>query len=316
MDKNVKKVEMGKMAMVSEDLIPIDEQATTDAISTGSEDLAQDFVPVLSLHENPLETLVPKDEQGLCTDNEEDTFFEAERQGYISPVAGMARIENALDGLIYACVRVNDKGDRTIVFCQQYGDGSFSPRIRVEQSDLLLYAMSFRTGDKSLIAKANAILSKAYKDYFGKFSGDIILDMADILRVLVKAVGKLPVYHDTINIMDNPSMLYREIIKLIQGKDQTFTLPYGECVERKSYYCLLEEHIDALAQHLRVKRMALLKKLDEYHFLYLTPSSQGYQTKVRFPASDGNPSNIEWTYCLYKLDYFAQQKQLDSLKNP
>lgn len=304
--KNTNVVKVNEMAMVDEDLIPIEERTTTEVVVTG-----------LSLPQNNLEALVPEDERGFDEPEEEaDVYAEAERQGYVSPVSRMARIDSSLDGQIYACIEVNDEGARTVVFCQKYGDGRFSAKMYLEQSDLLLYTVSLKTKEKSMKAKATAILTKTYKDYFGKFDGDTVLDMADVMKALMSVLMQLPVYRNNIDVVGNPSMLYREIMNCIQGKNREFTMPSGFCEERKSYYGLVDEQIDALARHFGMKRLSFLKRLNECGFLYLTDSSQGYQTKVRFPARDGFPASTDWLYCIWRLDYFAQKKELAEPENP
>lgn len=246
-----------------------------------------------------------------------DTYTEAVRCGYFSPVSGMARVDSALlGGPLYACVQMNSKGDRTVVFHQQCGNGRFSPQVCVEQSDLLMYAIGSDSKDKSLKAKANSILMKVYKNYFGKFNGDVPIDAAVILRVLVSVVGKLPVRSDCVDVLENPPLLYRQLVSLIKENNPNFKLPYGLCTERTAYYGLMEEQVDAIAQHFGVKRLPFLKKLNEYHLLYLTESSRGYQTKVRLPANGDIPSTVEWLYCIYKLEYFAENRQLEEPKSP
>lgn len=290
-----------------------------DIAPVGSKALTEDAAPpVLTLEESTMETLVPVDEQGITTpEDDTDAYTEAVRCGCFSPVSGMVRIDSALlGGPLYACVQMDSKGNRTVVFRQQYGDGRFSSQICIEQSDLLMYAIATESKDRSLKTRAKAILMKVYKDYFGKFDGDVAIDAAVILRVLFSVVGQLPVEHDSVDVLDNPSLLYSEIVNLIKGNDPHFSMPYGLCVERTAYYGLVEEQLDALAGHFGVKRQTLLKKLNEYNLLYLTPSSRGYQTKVRFPAEDDFPSHAEWQYCIFKCEYFTSQKQLEEPNNP
>ena len=72
----------------------------------------------------------------------------------------------------------------------------------------------------------------------------------------------------------------------------------------------MEDHIDTLAEDLNIKKNELLKKLKEYRFLYLTDSSEGYQTCIRFkPCGEFFPKTYtQWCYCILKLDYLAKKR--------
>lgn len=308
----MKTVKVNEVAMVNEALIPVEEQAITDAVPTDAEVAVEEFVPVLSLPQNNLEQLVPEDERKFDEPEEEkNEYLEAKRQGLLSPVSGMANIKNTLDGQLYACVHENSKDERTIVFCQRYGNWEFSPKISVAQSDLLMYHMATGANEKTLKARATSISTKICSEYLGKYKGGKILNIADILRVLVRSLELLPVYKSDFDILEDPSMLYHEIMNCIRGKDREFKMPYSFCVERKAYFGLMEEQVDALAQHCGVKRRPFLKKLNEYGFLYRPDSSRGYQTKVRLAATDDAPSSVEWLYCIYNFEYLTGQKRLE-----
>lgn len=302
-----------KMDGVDMSLIPIEERAINGVVPAGSEALAQELVPVLEISETAIKELIPKDEQSVSEpDNEVDIYAEAIRQGYVSPTNGMARIGNiALPSQLYVSVQNNSKGDRVVVFRQQYNDGRLSPQICVGQSDLLMYDQFSRSKDKSLQTKAKKILTKVSEQYWGKFDGDVILDTAELMQILIRAAAQLRSPNST-DVLENPSLLYSQIVAFIKGHN----LPYAMWVDRTAYYGLFDEQIDGLAQHFGVKRLPFLKKLDEYGLLYLTESSKGYQTKVRLPADGDFPSSTEWLYCIYKLEYFTQKNQLEKPKNP
>lgn len=92
-----------------------------------------------------------------------------------------------------------------------------------------------------------------------------------------------------------------------------------ECTKRKAYYGLDIGGIEYLAHKMKMKKVDLLSKLKEYNFLYLTKSSRGYQTNVRFKIEPherevlekGDPSLVgkdyatEWMYCIYKMEYLG-----------
>lgn len=182
----------------------------------------------------------------------------------------------------------------------------------VEQEDLLFYIVHSKAQDKSMRSRAKAILKKIEMEYYGKFDGDVVLDMAEVLPVLTSVLSRLPKSQDSADVLENPSLLYRQIVNCINNG----TIMYYSTNDRTSYYGLFEEQIDALAKHFGMKRLPFLKKLDEYNLLYLTASSQGYQTKVRIPAVGGMQSKVEWRYCIYKIEYFTQKRQLEKPKNP
>ena len=311
--RNANVLKVDGVATGIETLIPIEERAINGVVAAGSGALTQEMVPVLETSETAIKALIPEDEQSVSEpDNEVDIYTEAMRQGYVSPTNGMARIGNVpLPGQLYVSVQNNSKGNRTVVFRQQYNDGRLSPQICVEQSDLLMYDQFSRSKEKSLQTKAKKILTKVSEEYWGKFDGDVILDTAELMQILVRAAAQLR-SPKSIDVLENPSVLYSQIVAFIKG----YNLPYSIWVDRTAYYGLTEEQMDGLAQHFGVKRLPFLRKLNEYGLLYLTESSKGYQTKVRVPGDGDISSSVEWLYCIYKLEYFTQKNQLEKPKNP
>lgn len=85
-------------------------------------------------------SLVPEEEQADDTALSSE-YAEALVQGVFSPASGMAQIQNALDGKLYAAISVDEKGDRTIEFCQKYDSGEYSPKVTVPLADLRFAAM-------------------------------------------------------------------------------------------------------------------------------------------------------------------------------
>ena len=246
-------------------------------------------------------SLVPEEERAEEVLLAEE-YKEARNQGLFSTAAGMARLENVLDGNLYAAIRVDENGNRNIEFCQRYCDGSFSPKVVVSQADLRFAAMYQFVPNGITIPRLKTRLGKFLEqvtsDYFGRISGAVVYSPVDILNALVAAIDKLPEFQ-TNGGGWTPETLYAAIADIINGKGTSPIRPYKE---HKSFMVFADFQIDMMAQNLDMKSgKELLKLLDQFNLLYLTKSSKGYQSKVYI-----DENTRDWAYCIYRAEYLAE----------
>lgn len=250
-------------------------------------------------------SLVPKDEQAEREILSKE-YEEARKQGMFSSAAGMAHIENVLDGKLYAAIRVDEQGNRTIEFCQQYDGGEFSPKVTVSQADLRFAAMNNFVPDGIPVPRMKARLGKFLEqvttDYFGRVSGGTVYPPIDILSALVAVIDQLPEFRANGGGW-TPETLYAAVMDMVNGRTTPPITPFGE---HKAFMAFAAFQIDAMAEHLAMKSgRELLKLLNEYHLLYLEDSSQGYQSKVYIEGT-----MRDWAYCIYRAEYIAERLRL------
>lgn len=303
-----------------ESLIPEEERAITE--TTASKEvtvLSGSPSPVVVIESDNLDELLPEEERAVISkaENEIDKYQEAEEQGYFSMGNGMARIDSMFGDKLYASVEVSKTGERTILFCQQYKNGKFSPKVRIKQADLLLASKYNYLEDKkaempsAIKTKINRFIADCYTDYLGKFDGEETLELIDILKVLVQIRSQLPMYYEERDILSMPKALYQEVVDIILGNG-----PYPGMIgyeDRKSYFGLSRSQFEDAATRLGTSLSVLARKFKEYGFLYLTDSADGYQTKVRIKPigmPDFNTPVTENLYCVLKLDYISEQRRL------
>lgn len=245
-------------------------------------------------------SLVPEEERAESEVLPQE-YKEACEMGVFSSAAGMARIDNALDGKLFAAISVDAKGNRTIEFCQQYDSGDFSPKVTVSQGDLLFASANGFVPNGVPVPRMKARLGKFLEqvtiDYFSRIARGTVYPPVDILRALVTVIDQLPVFRANSGEW-TPVTLYAAIMDMINGKTTAPITPFGK---HKAFMAFAEFQINAMADHLKMKSgEELLKLLAEYRFLYLTESSEGYQSRVYV---EGNQR--DWAYCIYKAEYIA-----------
>lgn len=231
--------------------------------------------------------------------------------GCFNPVLGFKGFKLSCGGAIFAKVCTSPKSGRFVEFRQMYLNGAYSGKMQIKQSHLFeAYIGSFgmkKTGDAVLDKRIRKFVLEVREDYFSKLEYPAeSIDVVCILATLMTVYRELPKEDGGATILENPQKFYAAVIKTIEQKMPM--LMDGH----RSYYTLFNDDIRALADALDVKRTQLLKKLKEYKFLYLTESSEGYQTCVRFKP-DGefiNTYSSEWCYCILKLGYLAERKKL------
>lgn len=95
-------------------------------------------------------------------------------------------------------------------------------------------------------------------------------------------IDQLPVFR-TNRCGWTPEILYAAVMDMVNGKTTPPITPFGE---HKAFMAFADFQIENMAEHLEMKSgRELLKLLDQYHLLYLTNSSRGYQSRVYV---DGN----------------------------
>ena len=242
--------------------------------------------------------LVPEDEQAI-TDTID--YEQIRKQGFFSSAYGMKKLSGSYDGQIYAKICVDKDSKRTILFCQRYENGDFSPVISVAQSDLLFASLhefiASNITTKKQQSKMEKFLIETTDKYLGSFCGDTILNIVDILTMLATSIGSLPVYRDNNGELTS-QQLYGKVMDVVTGRTGGPVEPYGE---HRSYFAFNVGQMRYIAEQIDMDYTDMLKLLKKYSLLYLTPSSRGYETKVRL-----EDNYTDWAYCLVKLDYFEQ----------
>lgn len=285
--------------------VPAEEQAV---------ELVQTELPPLTVvvPPCPAELAMAEEEQAIDPGETDDESYVVRKYGALATIDGMANIQPVFDNRLYASVSVDEEGNRSIVFCEKYSDGTFSPKMRVSQGDLHMLQMFNKTSLAPLAVKmknhAAKFLLELSKDYLNKFNGDTPLDMAQTLKVLLLVKKQLPVYNAE-PTEQTPEQFYLEVLNYIKR--------LAGCDFHKAYYALERFHIDQVAKEMDMTGKELLDKLKKHGFLYLTKSSRGYKTNVRVttkPAneamkeeyfSDGNSCTM-WAYCIYKKEHIEK----------
>lgn len=264
---------------------------------------------------------IPENERAEIDKENYIDLEESKKHGFFDPIRGMRGFKTNTGHLFYARIFTDTKGNHWIEYCQQYSNSSYSGKIRVKQADLITGAYYIwskeNTGNKdstdshSITKHAGAkIIVNARNDYYNKTTfPNECANIEQIFMLLLSVYNSLPTESDELKVYDSPDKLYESVMKAIQKDPLWLTDDF-----HKSYYAFDTEQIDMIANELDIKRDLLLKKLKEYKFLYLTDSSKGYQTYVRFPAGKSGLAAeflpkpyLKWSYCILKLEYLASQ---------
>lgn len=248
-----------------------------------------------------LEQLIPVGEKAV--EPNEDFYRMKEAWNLVSEpdLLHMANLQGTLSNCLYAGVREDSKGDRSVIYCQRYGSGKLSAKIEIVQADIMdahryvLGCIQTKTVPRDILR----IIKDAERKYKNRFSGDPeeLLNINEIIDTLYVALPALPVQISNCTYLEKCDF-YQQVEGIARYMTTQALSHY------KMYYPLTECDIMEMAGSLNMKRADLLSRLRNYGLLYLTPSSMGYQTNVRIKYSDGNTYN-EWRYCIIKLNYIA-----------
>lgn len=298
-------VELGAIPFDNlEEIIPANELAVTEEAL-----IEENKVVVVDSIEPSADMIseIPKDEREQ-TEASPVELAEIAKCGWFTPVLDMRGLITNTGHTFYAKICREPKTGQVIKYCQQYKNGTFSEIMIINKADLLIAAtyhfISTKIPDTMIKSRVSKFILKTTEDYYGRLlyprEG---LDIVSILNMLLSEYENLPVY-DEVSLLEQPEKLYKKIIRIIIDRSLNLV------DEHEAYYTLHKDQMEQLAQELNITRNKLLKKLKEYHFLYLTESSDGYQTCVRFKPCGGffTTSHTEWCYCILKLDYLAKRR--------
>lgn len=297
------------MNMNGEDIvIQLPDNVTKENIMAVTAGAAQKAVPenleIKVTNVPDFAAMVAKDETAVENNSGSDSLAKLDELGFFSPVRGMANIRNVLDDKLYAKNHIDENHNRYIEYRQRYNDGTYSPLGKLAQASLKLAAQyKFCSQDATESKIKNSVgkfILDTAMDYNGRIAGDSpedILDFKTLLSVLYTAMPHLPVDSDIPAELDARTF-YGQLEQHLKGLQTILSIDF------KSYYILFDDGIAELARAMNMKRNELLKTLKKFGFLYLTNSSAGYQTNVRF-NQEGKDSFTQWAYCIYKLEYLA-----------
>lgn len=332
MTKNTTNNNVGVEAMANENAINMDTKATVNA-ENNKETAIMGNSNVPKAAKMPKDELAAADELKLLTPNmpdfsslvlpeevadeltgKQDSVTRYRELGFFSPIRGMTNISNRLGGCLNARLSEDEKGQRRIEYVQKYVDGkTYSPIMSLSQASIRIaakYSFSSKGIEEGKIRnRVSKFLLEAHDDYYGKFRGVLVdeLDIADILDVLYEALPHLPINSESLTELEGETF-YQLLDNQLKNTSSM------SIHNHKSYYALEDGDIETLAGNMGMKKLELLKKMKQYDFLYLTPSSRGYQTNVRVRYASGKSDTV-WRYCIYKLSYFADIEEVadDSL---
>ncbi len=265
--------------------------------------LAVDDIQIVNVELPDFASKVLESERAVDPEGEDEDYKKLDEMGCFSPVRGMVNIKNVLDDALFARLYRNECRRQFIEFCQRYKDGRYSPIMQLPQAGLMMAAryrfLSKGIEEPTIRSRVAQFLLSVWDEYYSKFCGEIdeSLDITAVLNVLYAAMPHLRVYEEIPDEMSSA-----ELYRLIEHYAPD--LEAWKVLEHASYYMLDEDGINKLACQIGMKRLEMLKLMKKYGFLYLTKSSDGYQTNARFTFSD-KTTHTEWVYCIYKLKFLA-----------
>lgn len=263
--------------------------------------ISYDKIEVVKMDFPNFASMVLEEEAADDSQEESDVCARLRELDYFSPVRGMANIRQVFDDKLFAQIYVDEKSMRFVEFCQKNNDGTYSPMIRLPQAGMRMAAQYHFTSkgiaEPAIRSRVAAFIVGACDEYYGKSPFEEEMDIAQILNVLYRVMPKLPIKPE-VPMKQGPEEFYRRVLRNIGDLQTMILFPH------ESYYMFDEDGIEKLAYRMDMKRLELLRQLKKYDFLYLTDSSDGYQTNARFTDKDGK-SFTQWVYCIFKLQFFA-----------
>lgn len=220
----------------------------------------------------------------------------------MTPVMGLYQICNRCGGKIYAGIRVNTEGNRSVAFRQEYQDGGFSPEFVIAQEDLLTVAFYKNSGIAELEKDAKKAIKNMFKEYFRKLNNAEILNILEVVGALAEALKELPIIEQEAEM--STVELYAIVVKVLKEHEILDFLRK----EQRGYLVLGEHEIYAVSMELQMSKTETLKLLKAKSLLYLTGSCAGYQCKVPYGRKPDGTIEYDWAYCIYDLELLKQIK--------
>lgn len=221
----------------------------------------------------------------------------------ITPVMGLCRICNRCGGKIYAGVRVDTGGNRSVVFRQEYQDGGFSPEFVIAQEELLTVAFYKNSGIAELEKDAKKAIKIIFKEYFSRTDNTEILNLLEVVGALAEALKELPIIEQEAEM--STVELYAIVVEML--KDRGILELLRE--ENRGYLILGDNEVCALAIELQMPKNEALKLLKAKSLLYLTASCRGYKCKVQIGRKPDGTIEYDWAYCVYDLEMLQKFKR-------
>lgn len=195
-----------------------------------------------------------------------------------------------------AWINEDETGARIISVVQRYWNGNSSPELKMSQGDVVISSIAASTMDVSMQRRVKHFLMKTGEQYWSTFRGQDgeLMNMQELITVLFSELSHIPVYLDDITEVERIE-LYQKIVDFVQR------IPSMIMNTHKAYFPLTEEEIQDVARNMGLTKLNLLKKLKKFNFLYLTPSSRGYQTSIRINGI-GLDSYTAWRYCIIRIE--------------
>lgn len=271
-------------------------------------DSLENFDPALTTTETSavgpvnLASLVPEEDQAVEDEASETLSRLRKSTKKLRLLDGMHKISDNL----YATI-TEAKNVRSLRFIQEYADGSFSNPVMLSQSDLFTLAMYLKmkesaSADFPFEKEAKKILKFLSMQYFNAAVRVEPLPIEKIVLALAGSFNQLSLHPTQDEENEYATDLYWQAVEYIQ-KSEIGASPLFK--HKKEYFLLIERDIHHIAENIGADSKKMLNIFKQYGFLYLTPSSTEYKTKVRYEDFEGN-KDIDRFYCLYKPDFIIK----------
>lgn len=217
------------------------------------------------------------------------------------------KISDSQGHTLHVWITEGDDEIRNINVIQKYGNGDFSSVLTMKQADVVLSAMSELSEDTELqkdVKRFMVSIGKSYMNRFRGMKGDL-LSVQKMVDMIATELQHIPVYHDDMMEVERAEF-YRQCAGIVK------TLSSQVMNDHKSYYPLIKGDLEYVARNMGLDKRKMLNKLKKYDLLYLTPSSQGYQTNVQFNNGTDGKRFSEWCYCIIKNSELENENEYDS----
>lgn len=217
----------------------------------------------------------------------------ARAAGVFNQGKGTAEVPGT-NGVVYAGIWETAKHDRIIRVLFKRRDGGFTHPIEFDNAIFMVAAQS----DFMLTDKATPFY-KDVQNFHKKAMTEIInrlplgegVNYVDVLKALKLYHDYLPL-HELIEDDASIETIYSDILRYVANSNQKYH-------EATKYFRLNAWDMEQISGGLNMTAKQVCTKLKEFGLLYLTPSSRGFQTKVKYKGVAEN------YYCVLK--YFGKQ---------